>query len=78
MDEHLGYEKYQAEDRDGGNSRNGRWAKTVLTEIGPVTIEVPRDIESTFEPQIVSSPSSPASPATRPSATSSATPSPSP
>jgi transposase-like protein len=50
MDEHLGYEKYQAEGRDGGNSRNGRRAKTVLTEIGPVTIEVPRDTESTFEP----------------------------
>jgi len=48
MDEHLGYEKYQAEGRDGGNSRNGRRAKTVLTEIGPVTIEVPRDTESTF------------------------------
>ena len=45
--------KYQAEGRDGGNSRNGRRAKTVLTEIGPVTIEVPRDTESTFEPQIV-------------------------
>ena len=53
MDEHLGYEKYQAEGRDGGNSRNGRRAKTVLTEIGPVTIEVPRGTESTFEPQIV-------------------------
>jgi len=53
MDEHLGYAKYQAEGRDGGNSRNGRRAKTVLTEIGPVTIEVPRDTESTFEPQIV-------------------------
>ena len=49
MDEHLGYEKYQAQGRDGGNSRNGRRAKTVLTEIGPVTIEVPRDTESTFE-----------------------------
>ena len=48
MDEHLGYEKYQAEGRDGGNSCNGRRAKTVLTEIGPVTIEVPRDTESTF------------------------------
>jgi len=52
MDEHLGYEKYQAEGRDGGNSRHGRRAK-VLTEIGPVTIEVPRGTESTFEPQIV-------------------------
>jgi putative transposase len=42
--------------RDGGNSHNGRPTQlkiTVLTEIGPVTIEVPRDTESTFEPQIV-------------------------
>jgi putative transposase len=53
MDEHRGYAKYQAEGRDGGNPRTGRPAKTVLTEIGPVTIEVPRDTESTFEPQIV-------------------------
>jgi len=53
LDEHLGYEKYQAQGRDGGHSRNGRPATTVLTEIGPVTIEVPRDTESTFEPQIV-------------------------
>ena len=52
MDEHLGYEKYQAEGRDGGNARNGRRAQ-VLSEIGPVTIEVPRGTESTFEPQIV-------------------------
>ena len=42
--------------RDAGNSHNGRPTQlkiTVLTEIGRVTIEVPRDTESTFEPQIV-------------------------
>ena len=39
--------------RDGGNSRNGIRAKTVLTEIGPVEIEVPRDRDGTFDPQIV-------------------------
>src|SRR3954465_9730977 len=43
LDEHLGYEKHQIEGRDGGNSRNGTRPKTVLTEIGPVRIEVPRD-----------------------------------
>ena len=36
-----------------GNSRNGTRAKTVLTEIGPVEIEVPRDPDGSFEPQIV-------------------------
>lgn len=53
MDEHLGYEKHQVEGRDGGNSRNGRRTKTVLTEIGPVQIQVPRDTDSSFDPQIV-------------------------
>jgi putative transposase len=53
MSEHLGYEKHDPAGHNSGNSRNGTRAKTVLTEIGPVEIEVPRDTESTFEPQIV-------------------------
>jgi putative transposase len=53
MSEHLGYEKHDPQGRNSGNSRNGTRAKTVLREIGPVEIEVPRDTESTFEPQIV-------------------------
>jgi putative transposase len=53
MEEHLGYEKHDPVARNSGNSRNGTRAKTVLTEIGLVEIEVPRDTESTFEPQIV-------------------------
>lgn len=53
MDEHLGYEKHQVEGRNSGNSRNGRRSKTVLTEIGPVQIQVPRDTDASFDPQIV-------------------------
>ncbi len=53
MSEHLGYDKHDPAGRNSGNSPNGTRAKTVLTEIGPVEIEVPRDTESTFEPQIV-------------------------
>jgi putative transposase len=53
MSEHLGYEKHDPDGRNSGNSRNGTRSKTVLTEIGPVEIEVPRDTESTFEPQVV-------------------------
>ncbi|WP_372474392.1 IS256 family transposase, partial [Rhodococcus rhodochrous] len=53
MDEHLGYEKHQVEGRNTGNSRNGRRSKTVLTEIGPVQIQVPRDTDASFDPQIV-------------------------
>jgi transposase-like protein len=39
--------------RNRGNSCNGVRSKTVLTEIGPVEIEVPRDVEATFTPTIV-------------------------
>ena len=53
MDEHLGYDKHAVAGRDGGNSRNGTRPKTVLTEIGPVEIEVPRDRDASFDPIIV-------------------------
>jgi putative transposase len=53
MDEHLGYAKHDPAGRDGGNSRNGTRSKTVITEVGPVTIEVPRDRDGTFTPATV-------------------------
>ena len=53
LDDHLGYGKHDPAGRDGGNSRNGHRAKTVLTETGPVEISVPRDRDSSFEPKIV-------------------------
>lgn len=53
MDVHLGYAKHEPAGRDGGNSRNGARAKTVLTDIGPVEVTIPRDRDATFEPQIV-------------------------
>jgi transposase-like protein len=53
MSAHLGYDKHAPEGRNRGNSRNGVRSKTVLTEIGPVEIDVPRDIDASFEPQIV-------------------------
>jgi transposase-like protein len=53
MAEHLGYDKHDPVGRNHGNSRNGVRSKTVLTEIGPVEIEVPRDTDASFEPQIV-------------------------
>ena len=53
MDAHLGYAKHDPAGRDGGNSRNGHRAKTVLTDVGEVVIEVPRDREASFAPQIV-------------------------
>lgn len=53
MSEHLGYDRHDPGGRDGGNSRNGTRTKTVLTEIGPVEIEVPRDRDASFDPAIV-------------------------
>jgi putative transposase len=53
MSEHLGYDRHDVAGRDGANSRNGTRTKTVLTEIGPVQIEVPRDRDASFDPVIV-------------------------
>ncbi|MGR8010657.1 IS256 family transposase [Streptomyces hypolithicus] len=51
--DHLGYDKHDPAGKDGGNSRNGTRSKTVLTDIGPVEIDVPRDREGSFESAIV-------------------------
>src|SRR5437763_3098718 len=51
--EHLGYDKHDPAGRNRGNSRNGTRSKTVLTEVGPVEIDVPRDRDGSFEPVIV-------------------------
>lgn len=43
--DHLGYERHDAVGRGSGNFRNGSRAKTVLTDVGPVEVKVPRDFE---------------------------------
>ena len=53
MTEHLGYDAYDPAGHHSGNSRNGTRTKTVITEIGPVDMEVPRDRAGSFEPVIV-------------------------
>jgi hypothetical protein len=53
MTDHLGYDRHAPEGRNRGNSRNGTRAKTVITEVGPVEIDVPRDRDASFEPVIV-------------------------
>jgi putative transposase len=53
MTGYLGYDKHDPMGRNGGNSRDGTRAKMVLTEIGPVDIEVPRDRDGTVAPTIV-------------------------
>ena len=54
MAEHLGHDKHGPAGNEAGNVRNGTRPKTVLTEAsGQVPVEVPRDRQGTFEPQIV-------------------------
>jgi len=53
MTEHLGYEAHDPAGHHSGNSRNGTRTKTVLTDIGPVDLDVPRDRAGSFEPVIV-------------------------
>ena len=54
MDDHLGYEKSERVDRDETtNYRNGTKKKQVNSSYGSMTIEVPQDRESSFEPQVV-------------------------
>jgi putative transposase len=51
--DHLGYGKHAVAGKNSGNSRNGTRSKTVLTDVGPVEVKVPRDVAGSFEPQIV-------------------------
>ena len=51
LTEHLGYEKNG--ERPATNARNGSSSKTLVTDVGQVEVEIPRDREGTFEPQLV-------------------------
>jgi putative transposase len=53
ISEHLGYDLHDPAGRESPISRNGTRTKTVLTEIGPEQIEVPRDRNASFDPVIV-------------------------
>ncbi len=53
LTDHLGYEAGAPEGAGSGNSRNGTSDKTLVTEQGEIPIEVPRDRNGTFEPQLV-------------------------
>jgi transposase-like protein len=50
---HLGYEKHGQGEKPLTNRRNGKSVKVLRSDHGPMTIEVPRDREGTFEPQMV-------------------------
>ena len=53
IEEHLGYEKHSVQGNNSGNSRNGYSKKTVKSQFGNSSVDVPRDRNGTFEPQII-------------------------
>lgn len=53
MDHHLGYPKNHPAGRNSGNSRNGKTKKTIVSDQGKTEIEVPRDRNGDFEPQLI-------------------------
>lgn len=53
MDEHLGYAKHASESVEYPNSRNGKTNKKVKTKLGELSLEVPRDRDSSFQPQLI-------------------------
>ncbi len=53
LDHHLGYGPGEEAPEEQGNRRNGKSKKRIRTGSGPVDIEVPRDREGSFEPQLV-------------------------
>jgi hypothetical protein len=50
MDAHLGYEKNDVAGNNTGNSRNGSYPKTIQTEHGESTIQIPRDRNREYDP----------------------------
>lgn len=53
MDQNLGYEKHDDQNKQTDNRRNGHSKKTVRSEYGEVMLDIPRDREGEFEPLIV-------------------------
>src|SRR5881275_344474 len=53
MTHHLGYEKHDPAGKNSGNSRNGKSSKTIKGKRGQLRIDVPRDRNSEFEPQLI-------------------------
>lgn len=53
LSHHLGYAPGTSKPEDANNHRNGKSGKTVLTDDGPLRIEVPRDRAGSFEPVLI-------------------------
>ena len=50
---HLGHDKHEAVANESGNTRNGSSAKTLKGDFGALPIDIPRDRDGSFEPQLI-------------------------
>lgn len=55
LDEELGYDKHDMKNKQTINSRNAFSSKTMRSDFGDVELQIPRDRDGDFEPQIVKS-----------------------
>ena len=53
MDEKLGYSKYDYKNKETDDSRNGYSKKTVVSSLGEINLDIPRDRKGEFEPQAI-------------------------
>jgi len=53
MEDELGYSKYDYSNKNTDNSRNGYSKKNVVSSMGEIGLDIPRDRKGEFEPQIV-------------------------
>lgn len=53
MEAHLGHAKNEAVTNPAGNTRNGKSRKTLKGEFGELPVEIPRDRNGSFEPQLI-------------------------
>ncbi|KAF5047956.1 IS256 family transposase ISCbe6 [anaerobic digester metagenome] len=53
MENELGYSRYDYANKETDNRRNGFSKKTVTSSMGDLTIDIPRDRDGEFEPQVV-------------------------
>jgi putative transposase len=53
MGQHLGYQSGEPRPEEATNHRNGKSAKTVLTEDGPIRLDIPRDRQGSFNPLLI-------------------------
>ena len=53
LDEELGYEPYDVKNKHTDNSRNGHSKKTLKTSMGNIEVDIPRDRNGEFEPQLL-------------------------